>query len=145
MKRLFAAIVLATSLLGSLILIGAAITGCSTSQVAEGHDPFVVEAEKDLRTAFHVVDGFLKWEHANRRNLDSGITALADDLRVQFPMYLQSAEDVLRTFKRSRTPESKADLQAWLATVQRAMEQALRYLPQAEVSHAYQAAIAKPN
>lgn len=145
MKRLFGAILLATALLGSLILIGAANTGCSTTQVAEGHNPFVVEAEKDLRTSWHIVDGFLSWEHANRKTVDPGVTAIADDLRVAFPSYLQSAEDVLRAYKRSRTPANRAELQTWLVTVQTAMEQALRYLPSPEATRAYRAAGVKPN
>jgi hypothetical protein len=145
MKRLFAAILLATALLGSLILFGAATTGCSTTQVAAGHDPFVVEAEKDLRTAWHVVDGFLSWEDTNRKTVDPGVTAIADDLRIAFPSYLQSAEDVLRAYKRSRTPANRSNLQTWLVTVQTAMEQALRYLPSVEATQAYRAAGVKPN
>lgn len=112
------------------------ITGCSSTQVAAGHDPFVVEAEKDLRSAFHVVDDFLAWEHANRRTLSPAVTSFADDLRIQFPAYLQSAEDTLRTYKRNRTPENKASLSTWLATVQAAMAQAITFLPPPEAAAA---------
>lgn len=105
--------------------------GCSSTQVAPGHDAFVVEAEKDIRTAFHVVDAFLQWEERNRPVVGEEVTNLADDLRVQFPAYLASAQDVLRAYKRSRTPEGRADVVTWLQTVQSAMLAAVRHLPPA--------------
>lgn len=115
------------------------LSGCSSTQVAPGQDAFVVEAEKDLRTAFHVVDGFLAWEAANRSTAGQEVTALADDLRVQFPAYLQSARDVLRAFKRNRTPEGRASVATWLDTVHAAMLAALRHLPAPEANAAYRA------
>jgi hypothetical protein len=116
--------------LGLQALTGILITtGCSTTEVAPGHDAFVVEAEKDLRTAFHVVDAFLSWEERNRPVVGEEVTNLADDLRVQFPAYLASAQDVLRTYKRSRTPEGRGDVVTWLQTVQSAMLAAVRHLP----------------
>ena len=100
----------------------------------------VVEAEKDIRTAFHLVDGFLSWEAANRTTAGPSVTAIADDLRESFPSALQSAQDTLRAYKRHRTPEGRADVTAWLATVNAAMLAALRHLPPPQTAEAYRAA-----
>jgi hypothetical protein len=124
---------------------GVGLTGCASSgQVAEGQEAFVVEAEKDLRTAFHVVDGFLAWEAANRAAVGAEVTALADDLRVRFPVYLQSAEDVLRTYKRTRDADGRASVRTWLTTVNSAMLAALRHLPPPQANAAYAAAGPSP-
>lgn len=114
--------------------------GCFARQVADGHDPFVVEAEADLRTAFHVVDGFLAWEQANRAGLSPEVTALANQLRRDFPGYLDSAERVLATYKRARDPASKVQVNTWLVTVNSAMLAALEHLPPSETSTAQKAA-----
>lgn len=131
-------------LIAGIALTGAVgvsvLSGCSSTQMAPGQDAFVVEAEKDLRTAFHVVDGFLAWEAANRLTAGHDVTTLADDLRIQFPAYLQSAQDVLRAYKRNRTPEGRASVTTWLETVNAAMLAAVRHLPAPEANAAYKAA-----
>lgn len=116
------------------------ITGCQSSQVAAGSDAFVVEAEKDIRTAFHLVDGFLLWESQNRATAGPEVTQAADMLRVNFPAWHRSAQKVLRTYKAARTPEAKADLSTWLATINSAMLQAVKYLPTAEANNALRTA-----
>lgn len=126
-------------LLIAALFIGCLFAGCSSTQVAPGHDPFVVRAESDMMTSWRVVDAFLAWEHANRDSVGPGVTSIADDLRVRFPGYLTSAEFVLRTYKRHRTPELRADTQTWLITLQTAMQQALRYLPTPETDKALRA------
>ena len=113
------------------------LTGCASSQVAPGSEAFVVESEKDLRSAFYVVDGFLEWELANRPQAGKDVTAVADDLRAHFPGYLKSAEEVLRTYKANRTADNKAALGTWVATLNAAMIQSLKYLPQATANAAY--------
>lgn len=116
-------------------------TGCaSSSEVEPGHDAFVIEAEKDLRTAFSVVDAFLQWEHLNRATAGQDVTAAADALRVSFPKSYQSAQAVLRTYKRTRTPESRADLGTWVATINAALIEAVKHLPAPEAQRAFSAA-----
>lgn len=117
-----------------------ALTGCSSTQVAAGSEAWVVESEKDLRSAFYVVDEFLRWEHANRATAGADVTKLADTLRREFPGKHASAEAVLRTYKRTRTPEARADASTWVATVNAAMIEALRHLPPAEATKAFNAA-----
>ncbi len=120
---------IAFAALGLLVQVTGAV-GCATSSsVRPVHDAFVVEAERDLKSAFYVVDAFLLWEERNRHTAGPAVTAIADDLRIQFPAYLTSAQDVLRTYKRTRTPEGRADLATWLQTVQAAMLQAVKHMP----------------
>lgn len=136
-------------LLGLLVAAGLAvaalapvttITGCTTSsQVEPGHDAYVIEVEKDLRTAFNVVDAFLQWEHLNRATAGRDVTAAADALRVNFPKSYASAQNVLRTYKRTRTPEAKADMATWVATINAALIEAVKNLPAAEASKAFAA------
>lgn len=83
---------------------------------------------------------FLAWEHANRATVGPEVTALADDLRVQFPAYLQSAGAVLKAYKLNRTPEGKASLTTWLATINAAVLQAVKHLPTDNADAAYRAA-----
>lgn len=138
-------------LLGSspvLAFLGTAVVvtglGCASNQTAPGSEAFVVEAEKDLRTAFHVVDGFLRWELANRGGAASpDVTKIADTLRVEFPGKLASAEKVLRAYKANRDPNGKADLMAWVNTLTTAMLEAVKHLPTKEAEAAYAKAASK--
>lgn len=116
------------------------LTGCASNSVAEGHDPFVVEAEKDIRTAFHVVDGFLAWENTNRAVAGPEVTAFADTLRLSFPDYLTSAQSVLRAYKENRTAEGRASVMTWLETLNAAMLRAVQHLPEKDAKVAYRAA-----
>lgn len=111
------------------------VVGCSS--IAPGNDPFVVEAEKDLRTAFHVVDSFLAWEHANRATVGSDATKTADHLRRQFPGYLASAKTVLESYKANKDPGTRGSLETWLTTINTAMLQALAHLPSETAAKAY--------
>lgn len=109
-------------------------TGCSTT--ATSGDPFVVEAEKDLRTAFNVVDSFLEWEANNRATAGSDVTAAADTIRTTFPAAYKSAWDTLTTYKQNRDPAGRANLATWLQTINAAMLNAVRAMPQAQASSA---------
>lgn len=137
-KTLLFAVTLALSALVTVPVITG--TGCASSQVDPGSEAFVVEAEKDIRTSFKIVDAFLQWEHLNRTTAGPDVTAAADKLRVDFPKWHASAQTVLRAYKTARTPESRGDVTTWLNTLTTAMLEAVKYLPPAEASKAYAAA-----
>jgi len=113
------------------------LTGCQSTGVAAGSEAFVVEAEKDLRTSFSVVDAFLQWEASNRAIAGKDVTKVADTLRVEFPKALASARETLRVYKSNRTPENRGNLATWLATVNEAMLQSIKYMPASTATAAY--------
>lgn len=93
-------------------------TGCAS--VAEGHDPIVVNAERVSASAFDLIDSFLQYEAANRELLwrtDQGIKRVADQLRDQAPGAIKTLRNATKAYKANKTPENKANLATWLATV----------------------------
>jgi hypothetical protein len=138
MKRKLVSLAAAVLMTAGLTLTLPILPGCASSGTVEaGSESFVVEAEKDIRTAFNVVDAFLQWEAANRSLAGADVTRVADQLRSQFPGYLASARDTLRTYKTNRTPENRASLSTWLATINTAMLQAVQHMPAPAASAAY--------
>ena len=76
-----------------------------------------MNSEKTIGIAFDAVDAFLRWEHAHRRAVPSEVTKAADAIRKDAPDAFRNARSVLRAYKENRTPEQKALLDTWLATV----------------------------
>lgn len=114
MKRYLASIFFVAALLGApSILLN---TGCSTSAVVTG-DPVVVNSEKTIAIAFDTVDTFLRWELANRGAVSPDVHAAAQAVRAKAPDAFRNARAVLRAYKTNRTPEQKALLDTWLATL----------------------------
>jgi hypothetical protein len=114
MKRYLASILIGAALLGgpSIILT----TGCAPSGVIQG-DPVVVNSEKAIEASFKTVDAFLKWEHENPAVVTPAVHAIAQDIRRKAPDAFRNARAVLRAYKQNRTPEQKALLDTWLATI----------------------------
>lgn len=93
-------------------------TGCAS--VAEGESPIVVNAERVAAGSFDIIDSFLQYEAANRDLLwrtDPGIKRVADQLRDQAPVAIETLRSATKAYKRNRTPENEANLKTWLATV----------------------------
>lgn len=95
------------------------LTGCQTptGQTQSSGDPIVVNAEKTIAIAFDVVDAFLLWEYTNRAAVSPDVRQVADRLREKGPDAFRNARSVLRAYKTNRSPEQKALLDTWLATV----------------------------
>lgn len=104
-------------------------SGCASRQVQEGHSAFVVEVESDLKAAHHLVNAFLAWEWQNRAVLGSDVVEAAEVLRLNFGPAYDSATRVLRTYKSSRTPQNKADLNTALAVLNQMLAEATAYMP----------------
>lgn len=95
-----------------------ALTGCRLSPAASvTGDPVVVNSEKTITIAFDTVDAFLRWEHTNRGVVSPDVHAAAQALRAKAPDQFRNARAVLRAYKTNRTPEQKALLDTWLATL----------------------------
>lgn len=113
MKRLL-------SFLTCFILVASSFTilntGCAPARVVSG-DPVVVNSERAIGIAFDTVDGFLRWEHQNRAAIPPKVHAAAQSLRREAPDAFRNARAVLRAYKTNRTPEQKALLDTWLATL----------------------------
>jgi hypothetical protein len=135
--RAFAAVALASALVVAAVVATVAVpsilTGCQTNG---GGDQFVIEAEKDLRSTFHIVDAFLEYEASNRRTVGPDVTAVADAMRRDFPPAYKAARDSLRAYKENRDPQGRANVSTWLKTLNAAMLSALRALPQQEAAAA---------
>jgi len=114
MKRYLASILVCAALLGgpSIILN----TGCAPAGVVTG-DPVVVNSEKTINIAWDTVQAFLKWELANRGSVSPDVHAVAQAIRAKAPDQFRNARAVLRAYKTNRTPEQKALLDTWVATV----------------------------
>lgn len=91
-------------------------TGCAPAGAVTG-DPVVVNSERAIGIAFDTVDGFLRWEHQNRAAIPPKIHTAAQSLRREAPDAFRNARAVLRAYKSNRSPEQKALLDTWLATL----------------------------
>jgi len=91
-------------------------TGCAPAGAVAG-DPVVVNSERAIGIAWDTVDGFLRWEKANRGAISPEVHAVAQNVRAKAPDAFSNARSVLRAYKQNRTPEQKALLDTWLATV----------------------------
>lgn len=129
---LFAALGLWVLPTTSLVLVGCA-PGCST--VAEGHDPIVVRAEQVADLSFEVLDAFVTLEENNRaylRTVSPEIEKAANTIRRDGRAALEGLRDATRTYKTNRTPENKANLDTWIATVEKLRQIALKHLATAK-------------
>lgn len=114
MKRYLASILMAGALLGGPSIVFN--TGCAPSGVIQG-DPVVVNSEKAIEASFKTVDAFLKWERENPAVVTPAVHAVAQDIRRKAPDAFRNSRAVLRAYKQNRTPEQKALLDTWLATI----------------------------
>ena len=115
MKRYLASIIVGAALLGAPSII--LNTGCSTPSGAVQGDPVVVNAEKAIAISFDAIDSFLRWEHSNPAVVTPQVHAAAQELRRKAPDAFRNARAVLRAYKTNRSPEQKALLDTWLATI----------------------------
>jgi hypothetical protein len=115
MKRYLASILIGAALLGGPSIILS--TGCSAPSGVTQGDPVVVNSEKAIEASFKTVDAFLKWEHENPAVVTPAVHAVAQDIRRKAPDAFRNARAVLRAYKQNRTPEQKALLDTWLATI----------------------------
>jgi hypothetical protein len=94
------------------------LTGCKApTTAAVTGDPVVVNSEKTIAIAFETIDTFLKWEKANQGAVSPDVHAAAQAIRAKAPDQFRNARAVLRAYKSNRTPEQKALLDTWLATL----------------------------
>ena len=114
MKRYLASILIGAALLGAPSII--LTTGCAPSGVIQG-DPVVVNAEKAIEASSKAVDAFLKWEREQQPASPPAVHAIAQDIRRKYPDAFRNARAVLRAYKENRTPEQRALLDTWLATI----------------------------
>ena len=91
-------------------------TGCAPAGAVTG-DPVVINSERAIGIAFDTVDGFLRWEKANRGSVPPKVHSAAQSLRRDAPDAFRNARAVLRAYKSNRSPEQKALLDTWLATL----------------------------
>lgn len=98
----------------------AVVTFAGCAAVAPGADPVVVNAERTTKNAWTLVESFLEYEKANRNVLfkaDPSIKQWADKIRAEAPPAFEVARNATKAYKRNRTPENKATLATYLATV----------------------------
>ncbi len=128
-----------------LLCLLASLSGCFTgcASVQPGADALEVRAEQTVATAFNVFDTFLRLDDANRELAKAKAKApkvheFAEWLREAVPdngqmvprglSLIQSANRVRRAYKSSRTPDNHASLQAALAALARAANEANTHL-----------------
>jgi len=91
-------------------------TGCAPAGAVTG-DPVVVNSERAIGIAFDTIDSFLRWEKANQGVIPVKVHSAAQSLRRDAPDAFRNARAVLRAYKSNRSPEQKALLDTWLATL----------------------------
>lgn len=95
------------------ISVTPSFVGCAWLQpttVAAGHDPVVVGAEQTAKLSLSYASEFLKWEWPNRAGLPKEVTALADDVRSDFPPAYGDFRAATKAYKTTRSPEHRATL-----------------------------------
>jgi len=110
-----------------LILLAGLLLGSGCSSIAPGSDPIVVNAQRSMSASFDLVDAFLRWEYVNRHAVARDVTDAADIIRTKFPPAFEATKSVLATYRANKTPEAKADLMTWLATLREIEAQARVY------------------
>jgi len=113
MKRLLSFLTCFLLVASPLVILS---TGCAPSGAVTG-DPVVVNSERAIGIAFDTIDSFLRWERANQGVVPVKVHAAAQSLRREAPDAFRNARAVLRAYKTNRTPEQKALLDTWLATL----------------------------
>ncbi len=113
MKRLLSLLTCFFLVASPFVILG---TGCAPASAVTG-DPVAVNSERAIGIAFDTVDGFLRWEHQNRAAIPPKIHTAAQSLRREAPDAFRNARAVLRAYKSNRSPEQKALLDTWLATL----------------------------
>lgn len=121
----------------SLLLLSLTLSGC-LAQLKPGADPIEVRAEQTVSAAFVTFDTFLKLEHqheARLRTAAPAVVAFADWLREPMPdglprglSMIQSANNVRRAYKASRSAENQASLVSALAAVESALAETNKQL-----------------
>ncbi len=115
MKRIVSILLLLGAVAFTAAPLG--LVGCKAPYLLAGNDAIVVNSERAIAISFETVDAFLRWEHANRHAVPSDVTKAADSIREHAPDAFRNARAVLRAYKTNRTPEQKALLDRYIATV----------------------------
>jgi len=113
MKRLLSFLTCFLLIASPLTFLGA---GCAPAGAVTG-DPVVINSERAIGIAWDTVDGFLRWEKANRSVIPPKVHAVAQKLRAEAPDAFNNARSVLRAYKHNRSPEQKALVDTWIATI----------------------------
>jgi hypothetical protein len=95
-----------------------AFTGCGLAPygVFTG-DPVVVNSEKIISESWDSVNAFLRREHRVRGSISPNLHATAQSVRAKAPDMFRNARAVLRSYKANPTPEQKALLDTWMASL----------------------------
>lgn len=88
----------------TILLVAAMAAGCARIgyTVAPGADPVVVHAEQTASRSLAVIDEFLAWEHENRTWVPRSATALADNIRRQYPEAFYRLRTATAAYKAAR-------------------------------------------
>lgn len=116
-----------------LPLASIALVGCTggCASIGEGQDPVVVNAERVAAASFEIMDTFNQMEFNNRdelRKLSPEIEKAANHVRVEGKAALESLRAATKAYKTNRTPENKANVATWIATVESFRDIAKQFL-----------------
>lgn len=136
------AMILLSFLLATLPLpmASVALVGCTSGcrSVAEGSDPVVVRAEQAADISFEIMDAYLSLEENNReylRTVSPEFEKAAIRVRTDGKAAIENLRSATKTYKQNRTPENKANITTWLATVEEIRRIAAKYITTVKVSN----------
>lgn len=102
------------------VLAITALFGFGCSVIDPGADKVVVNAQRTLASSFDGVDTFLKLEHDAVKaglKVPAEVTSAANTLRVKFPPADKAANEALKLYKSTKSPENKRSLEQWITIV----------------------------
>lgn len=92
------------------------VVGCYT--VKPGADPVVVAAEQLAKDATDTLDDFIMLVDRNPKGFSADVIAARNLAAESGPVYIRNLRALTRTYKASRAPGDKANLEASIAAVQ---------------------------
>lgn len=131
-KRLLPLLLLVGTLAATNVLFVAApvmLTGCAHLQT--NADQVVVRSEQLAAGAFELMDALVEMEINNRdslRKLNPNIERVANRIRTEGRKGLEELRTATKIYKAHRTPENKANVETWIATIENLKRIAREYL-----------------
>ncbi len=98
------------SVVALVLLTVVMVAGASCTTVAPGEDPVVVRTQQSLTIGQNVYDTGMAWCKANAANLSPAGLALANKIRVDFPLAYRALDTALDTYKAGKTGDLQTAL-----------------------------------
>ena len=110
--------------------VSSTLTGCSlvsSSEVADGHESWVVSAEDRLKESLELANQFVLWERQGNRGEQA--SSLASEIRSKFPTAFIEASRAVKDYKESRSNVGRSNAVEKLAVLESYRSKVVLLLP----------------